>query len=174
VHLHAGISASAPVALVDGAITIAVTGLASGQRVTVTANATDDTGLTWESDAVFTASRQSVVNLAASGPDSGSYQGADATGLLSSLGLPGQANIGCNREFAAAPPQRRSSLPVKLTVTSAGSAVLATRTVTREWMTPGDSARVLTVNADTVAGVLFTPPPRSTRAWCCSAAQRAA
>jgi Acyl-CoA thioester hydrolase/BAAT N-terminal region len=114
VNLHAGISASAPVALVDGAITIEVTGLASGQRVTVTANATDDTGLTWESDVVFTASRQSVVNLAASGPDSGSYQGADATGLLSSLGLPGQANIGGNREFAAAPPHRRSAGPASL------------------------------------------------------------
>jgi hypothetical protein len=71
---HAEISASAPVALADQAITIEVTGLASGQRVTVTASATDDTGLTWESDAIFTASRQGVVNLAASGPDSGSYR----------------------------------------------------------------------------------------------------
>lgn len=26
-------------------------------------------------------------------------------------------------------------------------------------MTPGESARVLTVNADEVAGVLFAPPP---------------
>lgn len=37
--------------------------------------------------------------------------------------------------------------------------MLATRAVTREWMTPGESARVLTVNADEVAGVLFAPPP---------------
>ena len=157
--VHAGISASAPVALADQAITIEVTGLTSGQRVTVTAEATDDTGLTWQSGATFTASRPGVVNLAASGPDSGSYQGADAMGLLSSLGLPGQANVGGNGEFAAAPPPSRASFPVKLTVTSAGGAVLATRTVTREWMTPGESARVLTVNADKVAGVLFTPPP---------------
>ncbi len=156
---HAEISASAPVALADQAITIEVSGLASGQRVTVTAKATDDTGLTWQSGATFTASRQGVVNLAASGPESGSYQGANAMGLLSSLGLPGQANVGGNGEFAAAPPQSRSSFPVKLTVTSAGGAVLATRTVTREWMTPGESARVLTLSADKVAGVLFTPPP---------------
>jgi dienelactone hydrolase len=156
---QAEISASAPVALADQAITIEVTGLASGQRVTVTANATDDTGLTWESDAIFTASRQGVVNLAASGPDSGSYRGADAMGLLSSMGLPGQANVGGNGEFAAAPPQSRSSFTVELTVTSAGGAVLATQAVTREWMTPGESARVLTINADKVAGVLFTPAP---------------
>jgi dienelactone hydrolase len=156
---HAEISASAPVALADQAITIGVTGLAPGQRVTITANATDDTGLTWQSDATFTASQQGIVNLAAAGPDSGSYQGTDAMGLLSSLGLPGQANVGGNGEFAAAPPQTRSSFPVKLTVTSAGGAVLAARTVTREWMTPGESARVLTLKADKVAGVLFTPPP---------------
>jgi dienelactone hydrolase len=156
---RAEISASAPVALADQAITIEVTGLAPGQRVTVTANATDDTGLTWQSGATFTASRQGVVNLAASGPDSGSYQGADAMGLLSSLGLPGQANVGGNGEFAAAPPPSRSSFPVEVTVTSAGGAVLATRAVTREWMTPGESARVLTLSADKVAGVLFTPPP---------------
>jgi dienelactone hydrolase len=160
---QAEISASAPVALADQAITIEVTGLASGQRVTVTASATDDTGLTWESDAIFTASRQGGVNLAAAGPDSGSYQGADAMGLLSSLGLPGQANVGGNGEFAAAPPQRRSSFPVEVTVTSAGGTVLATRAVTREWMTPGESARVLTVKADKVAGVLFTPPPGTPR-----------
>jgi dienelactone hydrolase len=156
---HVGISASASVALADQAITIEVTGLAPGQRVTVTAEATDDTGLTWESDATFTASRQGVVNLATSGPDSGSYQGADAMGLLSSLGLPGQANVGGNGEFAAAPPQNRSSFPVELTVTSAGGAVLATGTMTREWMTPGETARVLTLSDDKVAGVLFTPPP---------------
>jgi hypothetical protein len=48
-------SASAPVALADQAITIEVTGLASGQRVTVTAEAIDDTGLTWQSGATFTA-----------------------------------------------------------------------------------------------------------------------
>ena len=101
---HAEISASAPVALADQAITIEVTGLAPGQRVTITANATDDTGLTWQSDATFTASQQGIVNLAAAGPDSGSYQGTDAMGLLSSLGLPGQANVGGNGEFAAAPP----------------------------------------------------------------------
>ena len=75
---QAEISASAPVALADQAIAIEVTGLPSGQRATVTANATDDTGLTWQSDATVTATRQGVVNLAASVPDSGSYQGADA------------------------------------------------------------------------------------------------
>ena len=42
-------------------------------------------------------------------------------GLLSSLGLPGQANVGGNGEFAAAAPQSRSSFPVKLTVASAGA-----------------------------------------------------
>jgi hypothetical protein len=156
---HAGISASAPVALADRAMTIEVTGLASGRRVTVSAEATDVTGLTWEFDAVFTAGRQGVGNLAASGPVSGGYQGAEAMGLLSWLGLPGQANVGGSGEFAAAPQQRRSGFPAELTVASAGGAVLAARTVTREWMTPGESTRVLTLNAGEVAGVLFAPPP---------------
>ncbi|MGH3295452.1 MAG: acyl-CoA thioesterase/BAAT N-terminal domain-containing protein [Trebonia sp.] len=156
---HPEISVSAPVSLADQAVTIKVTGLVPGQRVTVAATATDDTGLTWQSDATFTAGQQGVVNLATAAPDSGSYRGTDAMGLLSSLGLPGQANVGGNGEFAATPPQAKSSFPIELTVTSAKGAVLATRNVTRKWMTPGETAKVLTLKADKVSGVLFTPPP---------------
>jgi dienelactone hydrolase len=156
---HPEISVSAPVSLADQAVTIKVTGLAPGQRVTVAATATDDTGLAWQSDATFTASQQGVVNLATAAPDSGSYRGTDAMGLLSSLGLPGQANVGGNGEFAATPPQAKSSFPIQLTVASAKGAVLATLTVTRKWMAPGETAKVLTLEADKVSGVLFTPPP---------------
>jgi hypothetical protein len=38
-------------------------------------------------------------------------------------------------------------------------AVVLGGALTREWMTPGESARVRTLNADKVAGVVFTPPP---------------
>ncbi len=165
-HAAAGppeISVSAPVALADQAVTIRVTGLAPGQRVTVTAQATDDTGLTWQSDATFTAGQNGLVDLASAAPASGSYQGIDGMGLLWSLGLPGQANVGGNGEFAATPPQTRSAFPVELTATSASGTVLATRTVTREWMVPGETARVLTLKTDKVAGVLFTPPPGTAR-----------
>lgn len=41
--------------------------------------------------------------------------------------------------------------------------MLATGTVTREWMVPGETARVLTLKNDKVAGVLFTPPPGTPR-----------
>jgi dienelactone hydrolase len=160
---HPEISVSAPVALADQAVTIRVTGLAPGQRVTVTAQATDDTGLTWQAGATFTAGQDGLVDLASAAPDSGSYQGADGMGLLWSLGLPGQANVGGNGEFAATPPQTRSGFPVELTATSASGTVLATRTVTREWMVPGETAKVLTLKTDKVAGVLFTPPPGTPR-----------
>jgi dienelactone hydrolase len=157
------ISVSAPVSLADQAVTVKVTGLAPGQRVTVAATATDDTGLAWQSGATFTASRQGVVNLATAAPDSGSYRGTDAMGLLSSLQLPGQANVGGNGEFAAAPPPASPGFPVRLTATSAEGAVLATRTVTRRWMAPAETGKVLTLKADKVSGVLFTPPPGTPR-----------
>jgi len=160
---HPEIFVSAAVSLADQAVTVKVTGLAPGQRVTVAATVTDDTGLAWQSDATFTASQQGVVNLATTAADSGSYQGTNAMGLLSSLGLPGQANVAGNGEFAATPPQARPGFPVELTVTSANGAMLATRTVTRTWMAQGETARVLTLKADKVSGVLFTPPPGTPR-----------
>jgi dienelactone hydrolase len=153
---HVSIQVSAPVALADQAITITVTGLPAGQPVTITAQATDAAHRTWRAQATFRASAGGVVNLTSTAPVSGSYQGADPMGLFWSMNtIPGQSS---NEYFATAPPQDQPGFPVLLTVTADGRP-LASRVVTRRWLAPGESARVLSLRTDKVSGVLFLPPP---------------
>jgi dienelactone hydrolase len=156
---HAAIWVSAPAALADQAIDIRVTGLAAGERVTITAQATDAKGQAWQAKAAFTASGDGVLDLAKTAPESGSsYHGADAMGLLWSMAaVSAAADQGY---FDPAPPQRESSFAVRLTVASSGGRVLGSRLVSRDWMAPGERARVL---AGSVKGVLFTPPPGTPR-----------
>lgn len=157
---HATLRVSGPGTLADQAINVTVTGLIPGQQVTVTAQATDDDRRVWRSQAAFTAGPDGNVGLASSAPVSGSYSGADGMGLFWSMTtLPGEYD---NEYFTPAPPQAQPGLPVRLTVTSAGRR-LATRTVTRYFMAPGETARVLSLRTDGVAGVLFLPPPGTAR-----------
>lgn len=157
---HASIRVSAPSALADQAVSVMVTGLVPGQQVTVAAQTTDADRRVWRARARFTADHQGDVDLASSAPVSGSYSGADGMGLFWSMTtLPGEYAI---EYFMAAQPQSQPSLPVRLTVTSAGRR-FAARTVTRYFMAPGETARVLTVQANGVAGVLFLPPPGTAR-----------
>lgn len=157
---HVSIQVSAPIALADQAITITVTGLAASQNVTITAQATDAAHRTWRAQATFRASHDGVVNLTSAAPVSGSYQGADGMGLFWSMNtVPGQSD---NEYFTPAPPQVQPSFPVLLTVTSDGRR-LASRVVIRRWLAPGETAKVLTVAADKVSGVLFLPPPSTSR-----------
>ena len=152
---HPDIRVSVPASLADQAIGMSVTGLAAAQRVTITAQSSDDAHRVWRARGTYTASQDGVVDLASAAPAAGSYSGADGMGLFWSMTtLPGEPD---NEYFTPAPPQGKPGFPVRLTVTSDGR-LLASRTVTRYWMAPGESARTLTVNADGVAGVLFLPP----------------
>ena len=115
---HASIRVSSPGALADQAINVTVTGLVPGQQVTVTAQTTDDQSRVWRSQAEFTADPRGDVDLATSAPVSGSYSGADGMGLFWSMTtLPGEYD---NEYFTPAQPQSQPTLPVRLTVTSAG------------------------------------------------------
>jgi dienelactone hydrolase len=154
-----GIQVSAPTALADQTINVTVTGLAPGQHVTITAQAADAAHLTWRAQASFTASPDGVVNLASATPAAGSYQATDAMGLFWSMNAPAGQD---NEYFTPPAPQTEPDFPVRLSVTSAGHQ-LATRVVTRDWLAPGETARVLTLKADGVSGVLFLPPPGTTR-----------
>lgn len=157
---HASIWVSAPAALADRAIVVKVTGLAGGQRVTVIAQTTDAARRIWGSGATFTASPDGEVNLATDAPDSGSYRGASAMGLFWSMDTIGSEDS--NQYFTAAQPQSRAGFLVRLTVTSDGRE-LATRTISREYVAPGETASVLSLQTDKVSGVLFTPPPGTPR-----------
>ncbi len=157
---HASIWVSAPAALADRAIVVKVTGLAGGQRVSVTAQTADAAGRIWRSQATFTASPDGEVDLATDAPSSGSYRGAQAMGLFWSMDtIAGEYS---NEYFTAAQPQSRAGFLVRLTVTSGGRR-LAARTISRDYVAPGETASVLSRPADKVSGVLFTPPPGTPR-----------
>lgn len=157
---HANIQVSAPAALVDQAVNISVTGLTAGQSVTLTAQATDTAHRTWQAQATFKAGPGGVLNLSSAVPTGGSYQAADPMGLFWSMDTVGGQST--NEYFAAPPPQDQPSYPVTLTVTSDGRQ-LATRVVTRQWLAPGETARVLTLKNDKVSGALFLPRPGTSR-----------
>lgn len=155
------IQVSEPSALADQAIDIRVTGLSASEQVTVSAQATDAAKGTWRSSAVYTAGQDGTVDLEKAAPKSGSYQGKDGMGLFWSM-IP-VAPASQDQYFTPPAPQRQSGYPVTLTVTSSSGAKLAGRTVTREWMAKGETARTLSLAKDKVAGELFLPPPGTPR-----------
>lgn len=156
------IQVSAPVALADQPIDVTVTGLPANELVTITAFATDAAHQPWGAIATFEAGADGVVKLSSATPLYGStYQAADGMGLFWSMDDISAESA--NGYFTPAPPQDEPGFPVKLTVTSAAGRRLATRMVTRQWMAPGETARVLTLSKDKVSGVLFMPPPGTPR-----------
>jgi dienelactone hydrolase len=142
-----------PRALADQPVHVRVTGLAKGENVTVSASAVSATAQTWRSSAQFVADDNGVVDFATAVPTTGSYAGADGMGLFWSLGLPTDQDD--DKYFVPKTPQEQSAYPVTLTAT-AGNTV-ATTTVSRGWMAAGEQARTLSLGADKVSGVLFTP-----------------
>jgi dienelactone hydrolase len=155
------IQVSQPSALADQAIDIRVTGLSAGEQVTVSAQATDVKKGTWRASAVYTASQGGTVDLDQVAPTAGSYEGKDGMGLFWSMTPVAPASQ--DQYFTPPPPQQQPGYPVTLTVTSSSGAKLASRTVTREWMAKGETARTLTLAADKVAGELYLPPPGTPR-----------
>jgi dienelactone hydrolase len=157
---HASIWVSGPTSLADQAIVVKVTGLAGDQRITVAAQTTDSARRIWRSEATFTADADGVVNLASAAPRSGSYRGASGMGLFWSMTtIAGEYS---NEYFTPAQPQTRAGILVRLTVTSGGRR-LATRTISRDYRAPGETATVLSVQTDKVSGILFAPPPGTPR-----------
>jgi dienelactone hydrolase len=157
---HPAIEVDEPTALFDQPVHVTVTGLTKGEKVTVKAQATSGIHQVWQSYADFTADDAGVVDVARSVPTSGTYAGADGMGLFWSMRIPPTEDD--DTYFIPATPQEQPKLPVQLTVT-AGGKQLASTTVERSWLTPGETARTLTLAADKVEGVLFEPAPTATR-----------
>ena len=72
-------------ALLDTPLSIVVSGLQAGERVTVKARTTDSASRIWEAQATFEADSNGSIDLGRSAPMSGSYKGAVPMGLFSSL-----------------------------------------------------------------------------------------
>lgn len=73
--------------LADEPIAIRVSELQAGSRYKVTAAMPDDTGRQWLSEAVFAADVHGVIDTSKQAPESGTYPGVDAGGLLWSMQL---------------------------------------------------------------------------------------
>ena len=131
-----------------------VGGLASGEEVTISAQAHDASGKVWRSQAHFTADNGGVVDLDRDQPMSGTYQGVDGMGLFWSMNPPGG-----DPDQALYVPEA-PSFTVDLTV-AVGGRQLATRTITRQRRRDGITVRELRMDTDQVAGLLALPPAGS-------------
>src|SRR4051794_29450501 len=98
-------------ALVDERLSIRLSGFEPGQRATVRARMPDDQGRVWESSATFAADAGGTVDVGAQPPLSGSYDSADAMGLIWSMrAVDGDA---LSRGFS-----KTSQTPTVLTITA--------------------------------------------------------
>jgi dienelactone hydrolase len=82
---HAMICAAPAASLADEPVTIKVSGLTPGARVSLRARSVDANGVAWSSSAVFRAGRGGMVDPARSAALSGSYTGVSAMGLFWSM-----------------------------------------------------------------------------------------
>ncbi len=139
-----------PHSMVDESLGIRLTGLESGQHVTVRASQTDDHQRTWRAHATFVADAKGQIDVAAQAPVSGTYADADAMGLIWSMELaadePNQAPF-----FRNVP----TPLPIEF-VAEVDNAMVARTTVERRYA--ADGVERIPVRAEGLVGTLFVPP----------------
>ncbi|MET7690917.1 acyl-CoA thioesterase/bile acid-CoA:amino acid N-acyltransferase family protein [Streptomyces sp. NPDC005483] len=149
-----------PVGLADEPVHTRISGLTSGEEITVTARATDADGMTWTGRAVFDADDKGIVDLDHAEPKAGTYRGADGMGLFWSM-TPAASDPD-KSWFRTNDPQKAASYEVRLAV-EAGGRTIAERRLTRTWATPGVHRKELTVAHDKLRGELFLPPSHGPR-----------
>jgi dienelactone hydrolase len=131
----------------DTELRIRLAGLLPGQAVTIRAESRDPSGRRWAAAAAFTADRDGLVDLTRDAPVGGSYQEADAMGLIWSMRPAGSAD----RAQARA---RYAPVPLRLTAEADGIAP-ATAEIWRE-VIPESVIRT-ELRRDGLVGVLFHP-----------------
>jgi len=135
-------------ALLGVPVAISVRGAPSGAGVTMTASAVDLAGQQWQSTATFTAGADGVVDAATQAPVAGSYEGADAMGLIWSMRFASEGVV----------PDIFIPSPTPMTVALravAGDQAPMTTTIVRQPMGPGVVRS--DVREESVIGTLFTP-----------------
>ncbi|WP_211246008.1 acyl-CoA thioesterase/bile acid-CoA:amino acid N-acyltransferase family protein [Actinomadura oligospora] len=137
--------------LADRAVHISVSGLRAGDRVSVTATASDYQRKSWRGEVTFRADAHGAVDLGRDRPTSGTYTGVDGMGLFWSMNPP--SGDPDQQGFYAPEP----SFQVTIGVTAHGKR-LAQRTLTRQWLASGVTQKTFTLAADKVSGRLFLPP----------------
>ncbi|WP_412738297.1 acyl-CoA thioesterase/BAAT N-terminal domain-containing protein [Krasilnikovia sp. MM14-A1259] len=135
-----------PTVLFDAPLGVTITGVPSGERVTISASATDTAGHTWKSSATFEPDAAGEVDLARQGPVAGDYTGVHDTGLLWSMTGP---------DVSYARPSS-NQMAVDLAA-SVGGRRVATGAVVRQLRAPGVSERATSVAQEGFDGALFLP-----------------
>ncbi|MGW3442096.1 acyl-CoA thioesterase/BAAT N-terminal domain-containing protein [Streptomyces sp. NPDC001076] len=141
--------------LADEPVHFRITGLLSGEEVTVTSRATDERGVHWSGRAVVTADAKGVVALDRARPRTGTYRGADGMGLFWSM-TPDTGDPDTN-SIALTDPQHTPSYKVRVAVVTGGRTI-AQRTLTRTFQAEGVRYKELTSAKDGLSGKLFLPP----------------
>ncbi|WP_393054744.1 acyl-CoA thioesterase/bile acid-CoA:amino acid N-acyltransferase family protein [Streptomyces sp. LN549] len=157
---RARIQVDRPESLADHAVRVRVSGLHPQEEVTVTAGSVDHQGVRWTGQAVVTADDAGKVDLNRARIRSGTYHGVDGMGLFWSM-RPQQKDAGKTAFFPKAPEQQ-ASFKVTLAV-KAGGKQIATRSLTRTWMSKGTTYQALSGARNGVYGALYLPPPHSPR-----------
>ncbi|HEX5120853.1 MAG TPA: acyl-CoA thioesterase/BAAT N-terminal domain-containing protein [Pseudonocardiaceae bacterium] len=151
---HPRFVVDASTSLADQSVRVRVTGLLSGQQITIVSRARDHAGRAWQGHATFHADTAGIVDLGVAAPTDGTYRGVDPMGLLWSMNpVAGPANTVAfdPRSVRLAPDYQ-----VTLTVDVDGQARAST-VLTRRWLAPGVGHRTLTLARDGVIGDLFLP-----------------
>lgn len=138
---------SNPSALVSEAPEVQITHLEPGSRVTVGAEAVDAANEPWTSSADFTVAQSGIIDLSTDAPESGSYAGADANGLIWSA----RPRDDLENAYFQTP---EAGFTVALTLEQNG-AILETATLFRS--ARNADIKRLEVREDGLVGTLFTP-----------------
>ncbi|MEU1471169.1 acyl-CoA thioesterase/bile acid-CoA:amino acid N-acyltransferase family protein [Streptomyces sp. NPDC005761] len=158
--VRARIQVDQPESLADEAVRVQVSGLHPHEEVTLTAGSVDRQGIRWTSRAVVSANDAATVDLDRARISSGTYHGVDGMGLFWSM-RPHQKDTG-KLAFFPKPPTEQASYEVTLAV-EAGGKKIATRSLTRTWMSKGTTHQALNGGRNGVYGGLYLPPPHSPR-----------
>ncbi|MFJ2093974.1 acyl-CoA thioesterase/bile acid-CoA:amino acid N-acyltransferase family protein [Streptomyces sp. NPDC087901] len=157
---RARIQVDRPESLADEAVRIRVSGLHPHEEVTVTAGSVDRQDVRWTGRAVVTADDAGTVDLDRARIGSGTYHGVDGMGLFWSM-RPDQKDAD-KAAFFPKVPEQQASYNVTLAV-RAGGKQIATRSLTRTWMSEGTTYQALSGGRNGVYGALYLPPPHSPR-----------
>ncbi|HEV2616814.1 MAG TPA: acyl-CoA thioester hydrolase/BAAT C-terminal domain-containing protein [Candidatus Acidoferrales bacterium] len=143
-------------AFIDEDVSIRISGVSAGARITLRAEVEDDAARTWEAHADYSADATGSVNVASHKSLGGTYRGCDAMGLFWSMKLASAAHGGRTtfRKDNPAPDA------VTLTAAIAGQTIAICK-LERRWLAPGTQIRE--ADEDGLAARLFIPPGREPR-----------
>lgn len=146
-----------PIALVDRAVHIRITGLDAGESVEIGLEGRAADGVEWRSSGSWEADGGGVVDLREDPPLTGSYEGADGMGLFWSMDPPpGDRNGQAMLPAGSGSGEPFEDFALDVTVRADGRAPVR-RELVRRWLADGVTTRELTTAADGVAGVVFSP-----------------